>query len=296
MRALGEELRRRTKVIRELPKHRCPENKITPELAADRSLGLHPVVIAVDECQRWFENEQHGKDLEKIAEDLIRRGPATGITAIFATQRPDAKSLPTGISGNAVLRFCLKVFGHTANDQVLGTSAHKNGIKATIFSRSDLGIGWLSGEGDEPQITKTYYVDNPTAETIVARARAIREAAGTLSGYAIGQQPEPDRAVTVLGDLVAVLGPGEERVWSETLADRLGVLRPELYGELAALEPKAKATALANLLKPFGISTEQVHGRLPDGGTANRRGVDAEQIRTAHTKRLGPATTNAEGV
>ena len=30
------------------------------------------------------------------AEDLVRRGPAAGIIPIFATQRPDAKSLPTG--------------------------------------------------------------------------------------------------------------------------------------------------------------------------------------------------------
>ena len=103
-------------------------------------------MVAFDECQRIFEHQQHGKEAELLAEDLVRRGPAAGIIAVFATQRPDAKSLPTGISGNAVLRFCLKVLGHQANDQVLGTSAHKNGVKATIFSRRDLGIGWLSGE------------------------------------------------------------------------------------------------------------------------------------------------------
>jgi S-DNA-T family DNA segregation ATPase FtsK/SpoIIIE len=119
LRALGAELRRRTKVIRTLPKDLCPENKITPALAATRALGLHPIVLVVDECQRWFEHPQHGKELESLAEDLVRRGPAAGIVTIFATQRPDAKSLPTGISGNAVLRFCLKVMGHGPNDQVL---------------------------------------------------------------------------------------------------------------------------------------------------------------------------------
>ena len=129
-------------------------------------------MVCADECQRWFEHDRHGEELTAIAEDLVRRGPAAGIIPIFATQRPDAKSLPTGISGNAVLRFCLKVMGHPENDMVLGTSAHKNGIRATIFSRKDLGIGYLAGEGDDPQITRTFYVDSPTAETIVARARA----------------------------------------------------------------------------------------------------------------------------
>ncbi len=55
-RSLREELRRRTKVIRGLPRDICPENKITPELASRKSLGLHPVVICVDECQVMFEH------------------------------------------------------------------------------------------------------------------------------------------------------------------------------------------------------------------------------------------------
>ena len=54
-----------------------------------------------------------------------------------ATQRPDAKSLPTGISADAVLRRCLKVQGQVENDMVLGTSAYKNGTRATMFSRKD---------------------------------------------------------------------------------------------------------------------------------------------------------------
>ena len=34
----------------------CPENKVTPELANDPRLGLHPIAIAVDECQIAFEH------------------------------------------------------------------------------------------------------------------------------------------------------------------------------------------------------------------------------------------------
>ena len=42
---------------------------------------------------------------------VIKIGPAFGVMLDLATQRPDAKSLPTGVSGNVGLRFCLKVMG-----------------------------------------------------------------------------------------------------------------------------------------------------------------------------------------
>lgn len=275
MRALQAELRRRTKVIRELPRSLCPESKITRELSERRPLGLWPVVLGVDECQRWFEHPDHGKELTAIAEDLVRRGPAAGITAIFATQRPDAKSIPTGISGNAILRFCLKVMDHVANDQVLGTSAHRNGIKATVFSRKDLGIGWLSGEDDDPQITRTYYVDNPGAEAIVTRARTAREAAGTLSGHAVGEQPDPAPGGSLIDDLRVVFATiTVEKVWSEDVVRALAGHRPELY---AGLTPEA----LAALLRPLGITTGQVWGQDEDGVGRNRRGVERAAVLAA---------------
>ncbi|MDX3044543.1 cell division protein FtsK, partial [Streptomyces caniscabiei] len=106
LREVKEELRRRAKVIKGLPHARCPESKVTPALANDKSLGLHPIVIGIDECQVVFEHEKHGAEIESICTDITKRGPALGIIGMFATQRPDSKSLPTGISANAVLRFC----------------------------------------------------------------------------------------------------------------------------------------------------------------------------------------------
>ncbi|MFD9643609.1 cell division protein FtsK, partial [Streptomyces sp. NPDC059082] len=150
LRELKDELRRRAKVIKALPRSRCPESKVTPELASDKALGLHPIVVGLDECQVPFEHKEYGEELEEICTDITKRGPALGIVGLFGTQRPDAKSLPPGISANAVLRFCLKVMGHTANDMVLGTGAYKAGIRATMFSRSDRGICWMAGEGDDP--------------------------------------------------------------------------------------------------------------------------------------------------
>lgn len=278
LRALSAELRRRAKVIRELPKDLCPENKVTPELADKKSLGLHPIVIGIDECQKWFEHDEHGAEIEAICTDLVKRGPALGIVIILATQRPDAKSIPTAISDNAVMRFCLKVTGQPANDMVLGTSAYRNGIKATTFSFRDKGIGILLGEGDEPRTTRGVYIDGPDAEQLAARARAARVAAGRLTGYAAGLDlaPEDDErdGTTLLPDVLTAIGDAD-KAWSETIVDRLAELRPAVYGPWAELPTgAAKATQLAGALKPFGISTKQVWATDPSTGKgANRMGI-----------------------
>ncbi|GLY33556.1 hypothetical protein [Kineosporia sp. NBRC 101731] len=281
MRELRTELRRRTKVIRDLPRDICPENKVTPDLADRKSLGLEPIVAGVDECQVWFEHSQYGGEFEEICVDLIKRGPAAGISLILATQRPDAKSIPPGISANAVLRFCLKVMGWRENDMVLGDSMHAAGIAATMFSRRDRGIGYLAGEGDDPVIARTHYIDGVAAEQVVARARAMREKAGTLTGYALGQNLNTDaiRRDTLLDDIALILTDSAPNAWSEVVAERLTELRPEVYPTLT----KEQLTAA---LKPYGVVTRQVWGTDADTGEgANRRGLKRPDILKAITKR-----------
>jgi S-DNA-T family DNA segregation ATPase FtsK/SpoIIIE len=282
MRELREELRRRGRVMRSLPIDRVPESKVTPELAADTSLGLFPIVVAVDECQKWFEHKEHGAELQEIAEDLVKRGPALGIIAMFGTQRPDAKSLPTGISGNAVLRFCLKVIDYNANDMVLGTGMHKKGIKATMFRRRDRGMGYLVGEGDDPQIVASSFVDAKKAEAVVARARALRETAGTITGYAAGVHVAEavQDAVTVVDDLRAVFDKVRfvnDKVWGEELLAILAEYRPETYGEW-------KVETLTAALKPHGVKSVNATRRTGEG-VANKKGYDRPALTKAVTDR-----------
>ncbi|MFJ6086501.1 cell division protein FtsK [Streptomyces sp. NPDC092369] len=279
-RALREELRRRTKVIRSLPRDVCPESKVTSALADKRSLGLHPIVIGVDECQVLFEHPEHAKEFEEIATDLVKRGPATGIVLLLATQRPDAKALPTGISANASARWCLKVMGQLENDMVLGTSAYKRGVRATMFAWGDKGIHYFVGEGSDARIVRSVYVDGQGADAIGARARRLREEAGTLSGHALGEAPEPvTSAYDLLRDILAVVPADEPKAWSETVVARLAELREEVYD---GWDPEGLAAAL----KPHGISTIQV-GRRVKGKVVNRRGIDRSHIATAIAERDG---------
>ncbi|MFJ4201541.1 cell division protein FtsK [Streptomyces sviceus] len=278
LREIKAELRRRAKVIKALPRSRCPESKVTPALANDKSLGLHPIAISIDECQVLFEHEKYGAELESICTDITKRGPALGIIGMYATQRPDAKSLPTGISANAVLRFALKVMGHTANDLILSTGAYKSGIRATMFSRKDLGICYMAGEGDDPRIVASAFIDAPKAEQVVARARKMREEYGNITGHAIGEGPAETAGLDVLGDVLKSMGVDEKAVWCERIAARLAEHRPDVYGEW-------KGENVTSALKPWGVNTGQVWGQTDEGEGANRRGIKRADVAAAITRR-----------
>ncbi|PWV82658.1 DNA segregation ATPase FtsK/SpoIIIE, S-DNA-T family [Prauserella marina] len=280
LRQLRDELRRRAKVIRNLPEDVCPDNKVTPALASNKELGLAPIVIGVDECQVWFEHGEYGDELREICTDLVKRGPALGITLLLATQRPDAKAIPTDISANLSIRYCLKVMGQTENDMVLGTSQYKNGVRATTFAWSDKGIGYLRGEGSDAQITRSVYQDGPTAKRIVAGARKQREALGNITGYAAGESVDVEAArVDTLADTLSVFGKGEQKLWSDVIVARLAELRPGTYG-------KWTPANLATALKPDGVKPKQVWATDPETGKgSNRNGYTRDSLSTAQGNR-----------
>lgn len=270
-RKLRTEMRRRTKVIRELAEVNealCPENKVTPELASRKDLGLHPIVIAVDECQVMFESK-YGDEFEAIATDLAKRGPALGILQILATQRPDAKSIPTGISANVVLRMCLKVMGQTENDMVLGTSAYKNGTRATMLDFDDKGIFYFSGEGSAPRICRGQKLDGPQSKEIVKRARLMREQAGRLTGYALGFDQDPEDSRSFAADVLLVFGDAKA-LWCETIAGRLAGALPGAYADITK-------DAVASQLRGLEVKV----GTVREAGKGGRSGCYRADVEAA---------------
>ncbi|MFL6074328.1 MAG: hypothetical protein ACJ73S_13110 [Mycobacteriales bacterium] len=271
------ELPRRTQTINRLPSDLCPQRKVTPQLARRRSLGLHPILLLIDECQNLYKHPKYGAEAAALTEDLIRLGPAMGIMIVLATQRPDRFSLPKAISAMAGTRFCLRVMDQDANDMVLGTSMYKNGIRATMFTKRDRGMGYLVGEHDVPQIVRTYEIDASAAERICERARAARAAAGLLAGHAAGQTPDTTTGPDILDDLAAIWPAEQDKAWNETLLERLADLRPQLY---RGWEPEQLTAAL----KPHGVKVAQI-GRRVDGEFVNRRGPALTDIQAAITQR-----------
>ena len=230
LKLLKAEIARRTERLKALPREVCPDKRVTREIAARRSLRLWPIVCVVDEAQNLFGHEKYGRQAGEDATFIIKIGPAFGVVLILATQRPDSKSLPTGVSSNVALRFCLKVMDQIANDMILGTSAYKQGIRATTFRPDvDAGLGYLVGSSSSAQVARTYYLNLPDTERAAKRARALREAAGTLSGVALGHDDStPQR--DVLADAAEVLAGVTGMHW-QALADRLAERYPERWAE-----------------------------------------------------------------
>ncbi len=244
-RALQKEMRRRTKLIRDIADQdppRCPENKVTDELASDPRLGLHPIAIAMDETQVAFGHPVYGAELTAIATDLTKRGPALGIIQMLATQRPDKESIPTPVSANVVLRFALKLMGHIETDMVMGTSAHKSGCRPTAFGFDEKGVCYYGGEGLRPKIMRSQFIDGPAAKVIVARARVIREREGRITGYARGENPAVDIR-SFAADVLQVFGT-DRNLWCDTIAQRLRAAIPEAYADIT---PEAVSSQLRAL-------------------------------------------------
>ena len=119
----------------------------------------------------------------------------------------------------------------------------------------------------------SFYVDAPAAEHVVRRARALRERTGTLTGHALGEDPEPaDVGGSLLADILAVVPADQAKVWNQTVVAGLAELRPDRYG---GWEPEQLTAAL----KPHGVSVGQVWGTDPvTGEGANRRGITRAQV------------------
>jgi S-DNA-T family DNA segregation ATPase FtsK/SpoIIIE len=167
---------------------------------------------------------------------------------------------------------------HQANDMVLGTGTYKSGIRATMFSRRDLGICWMAGEGDDPRIVASAFVDAPKAELVVSRARKMREEYGNITGHAIGEGPSATVGMDVLGDVLKVVAASEEQVWNERVAARLAELRPDAYDSWTA-------ASVTQALKPWGVTIRDVWGETDDGEKATRRGFRRADVVTAVTRR-----------
>ncbi|MDN5750195.1 MAG: hypothetical protein L0H64_17070 [Pseudonocardia sp.] len=295
LRDLHGEMRRRVRAIRRLAetdRELCPENKTNDLIASRRDLGLEPILLLVDECQIWFEHPDKAKDglreeFIRICTDLVKRGPAVGVHCYFGTQKPDAASIPTPISANAAIRFCMKVMGQPANDAILGTGAYKAGLNATVFAYEDKGLGYLRGEGSEAQIVRSVHgLDGVAAEKIALRARAVRSAQNRLAGYAAGEDmPEVLAEISFLDDCRQVVGDADG-VHLVDLAAALGKLRGETYGTL-------NARSVGAMLREAGIEPRNVWVGAKGREQANGQGVTRVQLHVPATDPNGDADSSA---
>jgi S-DNA-T family DNA segregation ATPase FtsK/SpoIIIE len=221
--------------------------------------------------QRAFTHREYGKELEEVLEDLVKVAPGAGLSVVAATQKPDQKSTPTSFRDQFTIRLALRVTTYHASEAILGAGAIGEGLDASKLSPEGKGAGLLRGTGDAGRevassVVRTYLADGRDAEAICLRARALRSAAGTLTGAAVGQMPvatPPEWSVPA--DVVQVMG-AEEKLHSDVICHRLAEQWPSRYSEW-------KPAQLSAALKPHKVRTRQVWADGLDGQPANRYGV-----------------------
>ncbi|EFC84068.1 hypothetical protein [Parafrankia sp. EUN1f] len=282
LREVHAELERRSDLIRSLPKQVCPENKVTPELSRKVG-GLQPIVLAIDECQELFGHKEFKEEAIELCVPIMKRGPSMGIMLALATQRPTKESLPLDISANMSIRLCLRVGGHLENNMILGTGMSARGVQAYTFTRKDKGICYLAGVEDDPIVARGAYVDAPAAERVAERARALRAAAGTLTGQADGEAVEVDEhgPMVLLGHALEVAEA--EKTHLAVLAGRLAETWPGRY-TVDSPDGAAPWTAqqLGAHLRTAGVQVDdQVWAPGVKGRPANAAGVTREALRAA---------------
>lgn len=273
------EYQRRAKFIKSLPASEVPEGrKVTRALAEkypEQKLG--PRVIVIDEMQEIFTHPDYKDEAAALCTRLIKKGRAYGLILILLTQNPDAPSLPTSVSSSVGTRLCLAVMDWRANNNVLGTSAYERGLRATDISIDEQGTGILA-RGREGSTVRAAFIKQTEAEDIGKRALALRTAAGTLTGQAVGHQVEEQDVETILDHLRAIWPDGVEAVHSHRLVEALAAYRADLYRPWLEMDAAGASTALSVVLKPFKVATKQLTIRECCGGAKGLRWSDIPAV------------------
>ncbi|WP_433261507.1 cell division protein FtsK [Actinosynnema sp. CS-041913] len=282
----------------------CPESKITPAISRDVDLGMPITAVIIDEVQVFLENPAReqvggkkttlGSYIADLLTYLVRKGPAAGVVVILATQRPDSNTIPSRLRAVLGSRFALRVMDWRDSNIVLGEQMNTRGFDASTLLPSHKGVGILRPDGETDagadmvaMTVRTYYMPNTDWRVICDRGRALREAAGTLSGHAVG-----DDAVRSVDSaaVVQVLGSGTADGWVVELPEPLAAVVDYLGDDLDEREfvPTAELVeALEVEAGTFGREMGELGCRplrqyVPDGDGARRvRGYLTADIRAA---------------
>lgn len=155
---LVAEVQGRYRRMRDLDDIVCPESKVTPEMSRDKALNMPITAIFIDEVQVPLEDrtpvDVQGKKLaagEYVGELLTwlaKKGPAAGIVLVLATQRPDSKTIPSGLRAVLGSRFALRVMDWRDSNIVLGEQMNTRGFDSSRLLASHKGVGVLRPDGD----------------------------------------------------------------------------------------------------------------------------------------------------
>lgn len=278
LREIKDDVQDRYERLSKLPADICPEGKLTREIARNPKYRMPVRAVFLDEFQEYFDLGDISKEIASLLVYLVKVAPAAGVMFVDATQRP------SGVGGGQVatqfisfrdnhqVRFGLRTGSWNVSDLVLGAGANSEGYDSSTLLPSYKGVGILRGASDATPTVRTYLADADDAEKILIAARKLREAAGTLSGMAAGEDIARESR-DVLADVRAVIERGETGAQWEEIAARLADRLPEAYADVTAESISAQVRA-------FGVRSVDVKR----SGKA-LKGAKADDIDAAITRR-----------
>ncbi|OKJ33209.1 FtsK/SpoIIIE domain-containing protein [Streptomyces sp. CB01580] len=268
------EMERRFALLRDLPTSVCPEGKLTPDIVAKYNLPV--IFVTIDELQEYF-TAMEKEDREQVINDLCRiarRGPAAGFISNFASQRPDADSVPTKLREIITIRYSTQVVDRASSDMVLGKGKAAQGADASVLSEEHKGVGVLVTGPASYVTVRADYLDGPSFAALCRKGRTLREAAGQLTGEAAGD-------VTAAADAAGITVPAivsdalevmrhSPRMFTTDLINGLVNLDEDVYGDF-------NAEQLAAELEAAGVkrTSKQVKISGANGAGYQRRDIEA---------------------
>jgi S-DNA-T family DNA segregation ATPase FtsK/SpoIIIE len=269
-----DEMEAAYRILRKVPTSLAPDAKLTPAIQKRYKLPIN--MVTVDELQEYLTAiaDQKRRDaLIDMACRIARRGPAAGFISNFASQRPDADSVPTRLREIITIRSCTQVIDRTSSDMVLGKGKAAQGADASILSEEHVGVQVLVTGPASFTTVKCDYLDVPAFAEICQRGRTLRQAAGTLTGDAVDDvlaRAEVERIPQVLSDALNLMRHAK-RMHTTDLLNRLVNFDEDSYGEWSA-------ERLAEELARAGVERSTTQVKI---GGVNRNGYNKSDLEAA---------------
>lgn len=295
LKELLAEMERRFALFRGLPTSICPEGKLTPQIV--EKYGMPFIFLTVDELQEAF-LAMDDRAREEVVDDLgriARRGPAAGFISNYASQRPDAKSVPTKLREIITIRCCTQVTDKTSSDMVLGSGKAAMGADASLLSEDHKGVTVLVTGPASHATVKNDLLTTAEFNTMCLKGRALREAIGQITGDAAGDVTAAADAAgmviaPVLSDCLDAMRHSD-RLHTVDLLARLVNADEDRYGDW-------DGDRLAAELESAGVERTSKQVKINGSNRAGYRRADLEAAVPEElllAARTTPADTRVEG-
>ncbi|MBV9013982.1 MAG: cell division protein FtsK [Pseudonocardiales bacterium] len=283
---LVTEVQGRYRRMRELDNEVCPESKVTPAMSRDVSLNMPITGVFIDEVQVPLEERTPikvqgkmipaGEYIGELLTWLAKKGPAAGIVLVLATQRPDTKTIPSALRAVLGSRFALRVMDWRDSNIILGEQMNTRGWDSSRLLPSHKGVGILRPDGEIAvgadvlaMMVRTDYMPNTDWTTICARGRALREAAGTLTGHAIGTGSIPALDPATVANVISGSYPTNDAPMARELPEPLASVVAYLGSDL---DDGREFIPTAELIDALGVEPTAFGRQMGELGCRPRPG------------------------